>query len=72
MFLRTAATTIGMTMAGAVFTAGVGVGMAAVGAACLARRAMKQRRGWRDEPDTLSAAEATPDEGQPIPGANPI
>ena len=34
------------------FFAGIGVGAGLVGAACLARRTMKRREGWKDEPDS--------------------
>jgi hypothetical protein len=52
------------------FLAGIGVGAGIVGAACLARKAMKGRSGWRDEPvETLSDL---PDEGEPSPVANPL
>lgn len=52
------------------FLAGVGVGAGLVGAAVLARQAMKGRSGWRDEPaETLTDL---PDEGEVSPVSNPL
>ncbi|MBL6455150.1 hypothetical protein JMJ55_07425 [Belnapia sp. T6] len=76
MFMRAAATatTAGMVFASLAFLTGVGVGAAAIGGACLARQAMKQRNSWRDEDAgaSVSATDAMPDEGEAMPGANPI
>jgi hypothetical protein len=72
MLLRTAATAAGLTIAGMIFTAGVGVGAAAAGGAFLACKAMKKRHSWKEHHHSGSVAEAMPDEGEPIPGANPI
>jgi len=51
---------VGLAAGGLAFTAGIAagftLGVAAVGAACLARRAMKDRTAWKDSPDTLSSA----------------
>ncbi len=48
---------MGSLALGGAFAAGVLTGLGAVGAACLARRAMKQRTGWREEPsDTRGSA----------------
>ncbi len=77
MFMRAAATTAaaatttGMIVASFAFLTGIGVGAAAIGGACLARQAMKRRNSWRDD-STDMAAEAMPDEGEPMAGANPI
>ena len=79
MFMRAAATTAaaatttGMVFASLAFLTGVGVGAAAIGGACLARRAMKQRNSWKDD-TSVSASDtmAMPDEGEPMAGANPI
>jgi hypothetical protein len=77
MFMRAAATTAaaatttGMVVASFAFLTGLGLGAAAVGGACLARQAMKRRNSWRDDSSSM-AAEAMPDEGEPLPGANPI
>jgi ABC-type nickel/cobalt efflux system permease component RcnA len=49
MLLRCATMATGVMMTGVAFAAGLGLGVAAVGGACLARRAMKQRSQWRDE-----------------------
>lgn len=53
MFLRSTAMATAVTLGGAAFIAGVaagaGLGLAAVGTACLARRAMKRRRDWGKE-----------------------
>lgn len=68
----------GMAMLAAAgpFLAGVGVGAALVGGACLARRALRHRTAWRD--DRHGAAAATmadeppmPDEGEPLPAGAP-
>ncbi|MCO6416418.1 hypothetical protein JYK14_09590 [Siccirubricoccus sp. KC 17139] len=49
------------------FLAGIGVGAGIVGGACLARRAMRKRSEWRDEPASdLPPPEAMPDEGVPM------
>lgn len=57
----------GMAMLAAAgpFLAGIGVGAAVVGGACLARQAMRRRTAWRDEGDAMPAAAdpAMPDEG---------
>jgi hypothetical protein len=75
LFRAAACTAAGLTIAGMAFTAGVGLGVAAVGGACLARQAMKKRRdshSWKDDHhDTLPSADAMPDEGEAMPGANP-
>lgn len=77
MFMRAAATTAaaatttGMIVASFAFLTGIGVGAAAIGGACLARQAMKRRNSWKDD-TTSMAAEAMPDEGEPMAGANPI
>ncbi len=51
------------------FLAGMGVGAAVVGGACLARRAMRQRTGWRDEGTGagLASEPMMPDEGESRP-----
>ena len=74
MFMRAAATatTAGMMFASFAFLTGVGVGVAAVGGACLARQAMKKRNSWKDDSAGVPAAEAMPDEGEAMAGANPI
>jgi hypothetical protein len=54
------------------FLAGVGVGAGIVGGACLARRAMRKRSEWREDHGDVAAADVLPDEGEPLPGANPI
>lgn len=52
----------GLAAGGLAFTAGVttglALGVAAVGAACLARRAMKERDSWKDSPAADGSAEA--------------
>lgn len=62
----TGATLGGMAMLASVgpFLAGLGVGAAVVGGACLARRAMKQRTSWRDDP----GVQVNP----PLPGDGPM
>lgn len=60
----------GMVMLAAAgpFLAGVGVGAGIVGGACLARRALKQRRAWKDEGEVGTASEASmPDQGEAYP-----
>jgi TctA family transporter len=74
MFLRTAAMTTAVTLSGAAFVAGaaagLGLGLASVGAACLARRAMKRRGKWgKDEHEEIVASLAANDE--PHPGSAP-
>ena len=59
MLLRCATMATGVMMTGVAFAAGLGLGAAAVGGACLARRAMKQRSQWRDE-DRAMAPEQSP------------
>jgi hypothetical protein len=65
----------GMMMTGMAFVAGLGLGAAAVGGACLARKAMKRRSEWRDDhhhpmpSDTTGAAMHGDDPTQP--GAMP-
>jgi hypothetical protein len=54
------------------FLAGIGLGAGIVGGACLARKAMKRRSGWRDDPAAAAAAPDLPDEGEALPAANPI
>ncbi|GGC42674.1 hypothetical protein GCM10011504_21400 [Siccirubricoccus deserti] len=59
------------------FLAGVGVGAGIVGGACLARQAMRKRSEWREDHGNVAAADVAaadtlPDEGEPLPGANPI
>ena len=74
MLLRAAATAAGLTIAGLAFTAGVGMGVAVAGGACLACKAMKKRQAWKEghhDHHSVSAAEAMPDEGEPMPGASP-
>jgi hypothetical protein len=75
LFRAAACTAAGLTIAGMAFTAGVGLGVAAVGGACLARQAMKKRQAsqsWKDDHhDNLPSADAMPDEGEPMPGINP-
>jgi hypothetical protein len=69
-----AATMGGMAMLAAAgpFLAGVGVGAALVGGACVARKAMRRRTAWRDEGSAATAATASaeprmPDEGESYP-----
>ncbi len=63
MFLRSTAMATAVTLGGAAFIAGVatgaGLGLAAVGTACLARRAMKRRRDWGKD-------DSAPDDGAAI------
>jgi hypothetical protein len=74
MFLRGTAMTAASTLGGAAFLAGLAAGAgltaAAIGAACLARRAVKRRTEWQDgqdEPMTpAQAAESNP--SVPNPG----
>lgn len=47
--------------------AGVGVGAGIVGGACLARRAIKKRRSWKDEGAVSAAEPAMPDAGEAYP-----
>ncbi len=56
----------GMAMLASVgpFLAGLGVGAAVVGGACLARREMKKRTAWRDDPAPLAEP--------PLPGDLPM
>jgi hypothetical protein len=54
------------------FLAGIGVGAGIVGGACLARRAMRKRSEWREDRGDVAATDTLPDEGEPLPGANPI
>jgi hypothetical protein len=72
MFMRGAVMGTTMALGGAVFmagaAAGAGVTLAAVGAACLARRAMKRRADWSPDHQDPAAATAMPDEGEPHPG----
>ncbi len=64
MLMRTAAMTTAVALSGAAFAAGVaaglGLGLASVGAAYLARRAMKRRGDWgkpgKDEHDEIVAS----------------
>lgn len=71
MFLRSAAMATALTLGGVAFVAGAaagaGLAMAGMGAACLARRAVKKRDEWgRDESAAATpAAEDMPDEGLP-------
>ncbi len=62
MILRGAAMATAASLGGAVFLAGVaagaGLGVAAVGVACLARRAMKQRGEWNNQAESNAALEA--------------
>ena len=57
------------------FVAGIGTGVALVGGACLVRKAMRRRTGWRDHdaPEGHHEAEpfVAPDEGEagPIPAS---
>jgi hypothetical protein len=72
MFLRNAAMATALTLSGAAFAAGAaagfGLGLTAVGAACLARRAMKRRGKWgKDDQDEIVASLSGDDE--PHPGA---
>ena len=78
MLMRTAAMTTAVALGGAVFAAGaaagLGLGLASVGAACMARRAMKRRGDWgkpgKEERDEIVASLSAGDE--PHPGvANP-
>lgn len=59
----------GMVMLAAAgpFLAGVGVGAGIVGGACLARRAIKKRRSWKDEGAVSAAEPAMPDAGEAYP-----
>ena len=52
----------GVMMTGLAFAAGLGLGAAAVGGACLARQAMRRRSEWRDEHHAMggTATAATP------------
>ena len=80
MFMRAAATTAaaatttGMVVASFAFLTGLGLGAAAVGGACLARQAMKRRNSWKDDTTSMPmpTTDPMPDEGEPMPGANPI
>ena len=78
MFMRAAATTAaaatttGMVVASFAFLTGLGLGAAAGGGACLARLAMKRRNSWKDDTTSMPVTDPMPDEGEPIPGANPI
>ena len=71
MFLRHAALTGAVTLGGAAFLAGLaaGAGLAAagVGAACLARRAMKKKGEWRDTAGAEASESAMPDKGESSP-----
>jgi len=74
-----AATTMGgvALLAGlAPFLAGLGVGAAVMGGACMARDAMRKRTAWRDDPLSGSAGPSgrteMPDEGDAAAGAAPI
>jgi hypothetical protein len=50
------------------FLAGIGVGAGIVGGACLARRALKRRSGWKDDSAVDTAAEAAvSDAGEAYP-----
>jgi hypothetical protein len=63
----------GTAMGGMAVLAGIGPFLAGIGiGACLARRAMKKRSEWRDDPGHVSAADAMPDEGEPLAGASPM
>jgi hypothetical protein len=65
-----AATMGGMAMLAAAgpFMAGLGVGAALVGGACLARQVMKRRTSWRDDAlDRGADAAMMPDEGETRP-----
>lgn len=56
-----------MLAAAAPFLAGIGVGAGIVGGACLARRALKQRRAWKDDAEVTAADPAMPAEGEAYP-----
>ena len=68
----TAMMATGMMMTGLAFMAGVGLGAAAVGGACLARQAMKRRSEWQDDSHAMPPA-ASPMAGDDLaqPGAMP-
>jgi hypothetical protein len=53
------------------FLAGIGIGAGIVGGACLARKAMKKRSGWRDD-HAVATSDDLPDDGEALPAANPI
>ncbi len=73
MFLRNAAMATAVAFSGAAFAAGaaagLGLGLAAVGTACVARRAMKRRGNWgkggKDERDEIVASLSGDDEPHP-------
>jgi hypothetical protein len=72
MFLRNATMATAVTLSGAAFAAGaaagLGLGLTAVGAACLARRAMKRRGKWgKDGKDEIVASQSGHDD--PVPNA---
>ncbi|WP_135466914.1 hypothetical protein [Crenalkalicoccus roseus] len=62
MLLRCAfqASAMAAAIGGLAFTAGVGFGVAAVGAACLLRRGMRSRAAWQE--DRLAGGAGTPEE----------
>lgn len=70
MLMRCAiqASAMAALIGGVAFTAGVGLGVAAVGGACLVRNQMKKRSSWRD--DSMSSGMGLPDE-PPMPGDEP-
>lgn len=67
MFLRSAAMTAAVTLGGAAFLAGAaaGAGLAVVGlgAACMARRAVKRRGEWGKGQDEAAAEPPEPHPG---------
>ncbi len=78
MLMRGAAMALGAPILGlgAAFvagaTAGFGLGVATVGAACLARRAMRHRRDWHDPiPAEAGPVGPQPGDDEPHPGLNP-
>lgn len=64
----------GMAMLASVgpFLAGLGVGAAVVGGACLARQAMKRRTSWRDDPDPMGEPPLPGDDPTPMPAPMPL